>query len=299
MKGRVFFINFLTTFKKLNPYTAKTLNTAKTQRIHLCDHKIFAPLRKFLRLCGVSGQSVIEYFIILAVVVAITALSVSAFLGRGKESGELIFNKAVTRIADNEVFIAGRLASCSNSGPICTDDEEGLGPGGDPGCPPGIPCNPVIPGQENCHYVFHNCDPNCVDNNRDGLGDDPPGCTVCTEADIEWVCEGEPGPGIDPGPGEGPTCWQAAPPPEGLPHRFTEEPNIALPPEIVNYPGAEISLTSAKWAEISGQTLVPGRYYYTFSFGGTPRCFCPVVDGERPSCSEEGGYVFIRLNITG
>ncbi len=39
-----------------------------------------------------------EYFIILAVVVAITALSVSAFLGKAKESGEEVFNKAVTRM---------------------------------------------------------------------------------------------------------------------------------------------------------------------------------------------------------
>ncbi|MEW6008960.1 MAG: hypothetical protein AB1629_04920 [Candidatus Omnitrophota bacterium] len=76
MKGRVFFANFLRTFKKKD----------------------------------VAGQSVMEYFIILALVVAVTALGVSTFLSKNRESGETVFNKAVERITAE--FTSGRLKGC-------------------------------------------------------------------------------------------------------------------------------------------------------------------------------------------
>ncbi|MEW6008973.1 MAG: hypothetical protein AB1629_04985 [Candidatus Omnitrophota bacterium] len=45
-----------------------------------------------------------EYFIILALVVVVTALGVSTFLSRTHESAEIVFNKAVERITLEEEF---------------------------------------------------------------------------------------------------------------------------------------------------------------------------------------------------
>jgi len=107
MKGRCFFAHFLTTFSKslnISGQLFKSKNRVGRFRlynnIYINKFKVFILRLRQNRLVGLSGQSIMEYFVILAVVAAVMAVLANSFLDNARESGQMILDKAVNRIIE-------------------------------------------------------------------------------------------------------------------------------------------------------------------------------------------------------
>jgi hypothetical protein len=221
MNGRDFFAQFLTSFKNFKHKVGQILNLDITGRF--C---VF----------GKKGQSVLEYFIIIAFVIAVTAFGVSSFLNHARESSEVIFKKAAERMGGGLSVLIG----------VCKDDLAGIE---DTFC--FKRCWEMYPPPD--HFTEYQ---ECADNCRSSLA--LPG----------WAISG----------------WSAFKQIE-IPAEFTDAfaELMADPVEFVGntYGGPGqigISMTSARWQQISGLSLAPGSYYYWLGIPGNLEFCFPLGD---------------------
>jgi hypothetical protein len=127
MRGRVFFADFLSCFKKFAPLDNKYQPSTKSRfglliqgRNDFCEAlnkyltgffnsfgQLFKPKVRAGRFCfskisGQNGQSILEYFIIIVTIMVIVAIGFNTFLFRARQSGQTILNKAIREIAFTE-----------------------------------------------------------------------------------------------------------------------------------------------------------------------------------------------------
>lgn len=117
INGRLFFANLLTTFKNLFE-----LGKGILKNDNFCT-------------CGIRGQSAMEYFAIIFLVVALGAIGAHGFFNQAKVSGNVIYEKALQRMTSTALKASSsydHMCMLNVCGPnTCTfgvdfDDETGV-----------------------------------------------------------------------------------------------------------------------------------------------------------------------------